>query len=320
MKYFISSIFFLLSLLAFTGKKPIPQPRFDYKKLEKSLVSIPAGSFYYGLEDTSNNKGSTRDHVLRNARPSFTIVPEPRMITLKSYHISKYEVSNANYLVFLSDIKTKVFARYNRMLPDTIRDTHCFSEPLLEGYFYHPGLYDFPTVGISYEQANAYCEWLTEQYQKEEKRKFEYAVFKLPTIGQWTYAANGGADFTLYPPGQSLQDRKGSWTANFTIIDQKNIGQQIMSRDSAWNTRIFTANPRHCGLNTKPVNSFPPNTFGLHNMAGNVEEYVREKGITKGGSWMDPGFYLQTWVEERYDSTNIANDERGFRIVMELEE
>jgi hypothetical protein len=55
-------------------------------------------------------------------------------------------------------------------------------------------------------------------------------------------------------------------------------------------------------------------------MAGNVEEFVLEKGISKGGSWSDTGYYLQNAVEEHYDSTFSASSERGFRIVMKIKE
>jgi len=45
---------------------------------------------------------------------------------------------------------------------------------------------------------------------------------------------------------------------------------------------------------------------------------VAEKGISKGGSWNDPGFYLQMWVKEPYDAATSTSWERGFRIVMDV--
>ena len=69
-----------------------------------------------------------------------------------------------------------------------------------------------------------------------------------------------------------------------------------------------------------PVKSYPANGYGLFDMAGNVEEYVLEKGVTKGGSWKDTGYYLNIHVEELYDSTSLTSSERGFRFLMKLEE
>ena len=70
---------------------------------------------------------------------------------------------------------------------------------------------------------------------------------------------------------------------------------------------------------TMPVMSFQPNGYGLYNMAGNVEEFMREKGKTHGGSWRDTGFYLLNDVFENYDTLNSTSAQRGFRFVMEFE-
>ena len=43
-----------------------------------------------------------------------------------------------------------------------------------------------------------------------------------------------------------------------------------------------------------------------------------EKGVTKGGSWKDTGYYLNIHVEEPYDSTSFTSSERGFRFVMKV--
>ena len=69
---------------------------------------------------------------------------------------------------------------------------------------------------------------------------------------------------------------------------------------------------------TAPVLSYSPNHFKLYNLAGNVEEYVAEKGITKGGGWKDTGYYLQNFVSQTYDSTEAVSCDRGFRVAMEI--
>jgi hypothetical protein len=55
-------------------------------------------------------------------------------------------------------------------------------------------------------------------------------------------------------------------------------------------------------------------------MAGNVSEMVAEIGITHGGSWKDPGYYLQNHIRQFYKSEATSSSDRGFRIVIEVVE
>lgn len=91
----------------------------------------------------------------------------------------------------------------------------------------------------------------------------------------------------------------------------------------------------------KPVESYEPNIYGLYQMAGNVEEmvdayYYRDPkgyyftheitqfkhykpwGVTKGGSWNDPGYYLQWPMRQFYEDEHSASIEIGFRLVMDV--
>ena len=87
-----------------------------------------------------------------------------------------------------------------------------------------------------------------------------------------------------------------------------------------------------------PVESYEPNVHDLYQMAGNVEEmvdayydrdpnlysfsherlppYDKPWGVTKGGSWNDPGFYLQYPIRQFYEDEHSASAEIGFRLVM----
>jgi formylglycine-generating enzyme required for sulfatase activity len=204
-----------------------------------------------------------------------------------------------------------------------------FNEPYAEVYFLNPRYNYFPVVGITYDQATFYCKWLTEEYKKEKNRKYKNVEFKLPTKAQWVIAARGKEALEVFPwPGNSLQHSSGQWMANFYVINQIQIHRDTDYVRCHNESRYFENCLRiadkysmkldmYHGITT-PVLSYFPNDYGLYNMSGNVEEYVREKGITKGGSWDDPGYYLQLDVEEEYDTTYSASSERGFRIVMEF--
>lgn len=305
------------ALLSFSGKEKSYQG-FNLKTFEKSLALIPEGSFIYGESDQDM---------------PYLYQPMSRGISLDSFYIYTHEVSNGEYLAFINDLKKKDTALSRQMIPDTLvwREKTFYTEPFVEYYFRHPAYSNYPVVGVTFEQAEYYCKWLTVKYMNEGKRKFKNVEFKLPTIEQWTYASKGGLDLSPFPwEGSSMQNKKGEWLANFIVIPQNCIGYDILLVQNVYgkieNKKILIAGGGQGSggyLNdasdiTAPVISYYPNGYGIYNMAGNVEEYVKEKGTTKGGSWKDTGYYLQTNVEEQYDSTNYTSAERGFRFIMEI--
>lgn len=318
----MKAILFLLisgfTLFSFSGKKDSYEG-FKLKEFEKSLAIVPKGSYVYGQND-------------HDAQYSYE--PRARTLSVDSFYIYKYEVSNGEYLEFVNELNQKDTTLSKQMLPDTLvwREKSSFLEPFVDYYLRHPAYSNYPVVGVTHEQAEFYCKWLTERYMKESKRKFKNVEFKLPTLEQWTYAAKGGLDNSPFPwEGYSMQNKKGEWLANFRVIPQNSIGFDLVPVQNVYgkieNKKILVAGGggrSHDGYSfdgamiTAPVTSYSPNAYGIYNMAGNVEEYVNEKGISKGGSWKDTGYYLQNHVEEQYDSTNYASAERGFRFVMEI--
>lgn len=173
-------------------------------------------------------------------------------------------------------------------------------------YFNHPGYDDYPVVGVSWEQATAFCAWRTAYYLRGVKVPEGQMVesFRLPTEAEWEYAARAGDTNNVYPWGtSSLRSDKGCFLGNFKP-DEGN----------------YTAD-KH--LVTARVGSYSPNDYGLFDMAGNVAEwtstswslaghrevddvnpelgysvsledpYIRTRKVTKGGSWKDIARYIR---------------------------
>ncbi|MDP2387598.1 MAG: SUMF1/EgtB/PvdO family nonheme iron enzyme [Bacteroidota bacterium] len=313
-------IVILASVAAFTGKQDAYKG-FSIKNFENTLALIPEGSFIIGQCDQD---------------VPYVHAEKCRTVSTDTFYISKFEVSNGQYLEFLSEIKKRDTSFYKIMLPDTLvwRKKYAECEPFIDYYLRHPAYSNYPVAGVSYEQADAFCKWLTQKYMSEPKRKFKSVCFKLPTREQWIYAAKGKSALSPFPwNGLDMQNKKGEWLANFRAIPQFSIGRDslyVKNYYGQYEKKQFnisdigyvtgaTLNPENDADITVPVNSFYPNGYGLFNMAGNVEEFVREKGKTHGGSWHDTGYYLQNHIFESYDTLHSASAERGFRFIMEIE-
>lgn len=107
-----------------------------------------------------------------------------------------------------------------------------------------------PVVQIAYEDAVAYAKW---------------AGKRLPTEAEWEFAARGGKAGKLYAWGNDFRPG-GRWMAN---TYQGNFPMHNTAADG------------HAGI--APVASYPPNGYGLYDMAGNVWQWVAD--------WYRPDYY-----------------------------
>ena len=211
--------------------------------------------------------------------------------------------------------------------PDTtvwIKDfNYSYNDPMHQDYFHHQAYGDYPVVGVTWDQANAFCNWRTKKkndYLRGKRNPTTVPVFRLPTEAEWEYAARGGLMFSKYPwGGPSTVSDRGCFLANFKPV----------RGDYAVDGALYTVEAK----------SYNANDYGLYNMAGNVSEWTssaynlssyymcstmnpnvedrnNKKKIVRGGSWKDVAYYLEVGTRD-YEYADTARSFIGFRTVQD---
>ncbi len=259
-----------------------------------------------------------------------------------------------------------------------------FNDPYQEYYLRYPGFRFFPVVGVSWVQANAYAAWRTKAVNRKmlrdamEKGQYEpdsatlaslkpeeefvppiesgiaLPAYRLPSEAEWEYAAQAmiGTQWQdenqthqrLYPwDGHALRNPYGKEMGYFLANFKRGRGDYAGIAGKLNDGAMITAY----------IYEFPPNDYGLYNMAGNVSEWVQDlyrplsyqdmedlnpmrrddfldnvdsynpntqlisnkSRVYKGGSWKDVAYWLSPGTR-RYLDQDSATATIGFRCAM----
>jgi formylglycine-generating enzyme required for sulfatase activity len=156
-----------------------------------------------------------------------------------------------------------------------------------------------PVINVSWKDATAYAEWLSRQTGH---------TYRLPTEAQWEFVA-----------------RAGSTTPHWWSESSNGIPANCFDCGSRWGGKM-----------PAPVGSFQANGFGLHDTAGNVQEWTQDcyhnsyKGapsdgsarqsagcsqrVVRGGAYSSPLDSLRSAKRAQFDQ-DTRLDNLGFRVV-----
>ena len=217
------------------------------------MVSIKGGTFRMGSDEHYAEERSVED------------------VTVDSFCIDKYEVSNAQFAQFVKEtgyvtvaerpLSAKDFPQLSEA--QRVPGSLVFVQPppskpitgpqswwqwVKGANWRHPtgpdstleGKENHPVVHIAFADAQAYAKW---------------AGKSIPTEVQWEFAARGGLKGAIYTWGGQYSPKKANtWQGSFPVANTKEDGH----------------------LSTAPIGSYPPNGYGLYDMAGNVWEWTQD--------------------------------------------
>lgn len=257
------------------------------------------------------------DHFIEVAAGAFLFGAKREKIeSPRRFWIGKYPVTNAQFARFVQagGYQTRSFwsdhgwawrtGKYDeRTLEAAERDwlEHRPQARRNAPYFWHNielGNPIFPVVGITWYEAEAYCNWLAKNVVAVPEEGY---TVRLPTDREWEYAARGG------------KGREYPWGDEFD--------------KTAANT--WDSDPADSGLGgTTAVCTFPQGAspLGVWDMSGNVWEWTsswydedRRYRVVRGGSWIGYQWFARTTFCN-WSIPLTFNDDLGFRVVIAPQE
>ncbi|WP_442965336.1 SUMF1/EgtB/PvdO family nonheme iron enzyme [Pseudomonas sp. CGJS7] len=273
------------------------------------MVVIPHGAFRMGA-DVAEAGSSDAERPLRSIRFE------------RGLAVSRYEITVGEFARFMS--ATKHRARASRRGYSIAYDERSGNLVRRGGvdwrsdYAGRPAADNLPVVHVSAKDASAYAEWLSTITGQR---------YRLPSEAEYEYASRAGSQ-GRYPWGDGAPPAKvGNLTGS---LDQSPSGRRWRNAfegygDGAWGPA--------------PVGSYAANAFGLHDMGGNVSEWVADcwhdnyrRAPRDGAAWFNPGcrtrvFRGGSWSSSpaqtraawrQGTSADTTNGRLGFRVVRDI--
>jgi formylglycine-generating enzyme required for sulfatase activity len=272
--------------------------------VKMKLVCIPPGKFQMG--SPKDEEGRFDDEG-----------PQHEVTLTKAFYLGKFEVTRGQFRKFVEAKDYRTDAEKDGKGAWAYDAASKMIEQRPEYTWRNPGFAqtdDHPVVSVSWNDAKAFCAWLS---AKEGK------TYRLPTEAEWEYAARA-ATKTRYHTG----DTDASVEGYANVADAK--AKKVFPN---WATFAFDDGYTF----TAPVGQFKANGFGLHDMIGNASEWCEDgydgrayqrgackdpfvaegaRRVRRGGSWLGPPRECRSAnrprVEPAYRSNRI-----GFRLALQ---
>ena len=279
------------------------KPKDTFRKCENcpEMVVVPAGSFTMGSPtgEKDRDKDEGPQHVVTIGRP---------------FAVGKLHVTRDQFAAFVRETgyqaSTKCVLSNAFRPPGSWRDTGFAQEG------------SHPVVCVSWDDANAYANWLAKKTGK---------LYRLLSEAEWEYAARGRTAPGTYPRFWFGDDERDMCRyGNFWDLEAGKHGRTV------YDLPIVACNDGYD--RTSPAGHYTPNAFGLHDIAGNAWQWIADcyhdsyngapadgsawttgkcsdDHVIRGGSWdVHPGSLR---AARRFELFNL-NDSIGIRLARTL--
>lgn len=236
-------------------------------------VTIPAGRFMMGSQVPAEQVAADFAAYGRPAEYFGDEYPQHLVEITKPFLMSETEVTVGQFRRFTEETGYMTVAEkdgeggwgYDKSVGKCVGRDRRFSWRDA-GY---PQSEDFPVVNISWDDCQAYCQWLS---QKEQR------LVRLPTEAEWEYACRAGT--TGYYSMTNTPEELAQFSRTL-VPDEASIRHAVQDLKIAEDSSV-----------TFPVavKSFPKNGFGLYDMHGNVWEWTAD--------WHDESYYQRSPVKD----------------------
>lgn len=273
------------------------------------LVVVPSGEFMMGSPSDETARQNSEDPIHR------VTIPQP-------FAVSVYEITRGEFSSFVSETNHEMGNSCKILWGDGFYETtgsnwrkKVFLYSQIDGNKEYRQTDDHPVVCVSWVDAKTYIKWLSGKTGKE---------YRLLTESEWEYVARAGTK-TAFHTGKTISPEEANYDAwNWTY--GSNRGYSKLTR-KIWRGR------------TVSVGSFGANNFGLHDVHGNVWEWVEDcwngnytgspndgsawlsgdcsLRVLRGGAWLGWAGNMRS-ARRAMESSRYRGSNVGFRVARTL--
>jgi len=186
-----------------------------------------------------------------------------------------------------------------------------------------------PAVMVNWDEANAFCAWLTDR-ERQAGKLGAHEVVRLPTDHEWSCAVGiGPQEDAALSPGEKSGKLTGVYFWGTTPTPPANAGnfwseelRPLLAAGKFGKIQNEQPGYRDGYATTAPVGSYVPNALGIYDLGGNVWERCadwidarQQARVVRGSSWHNNQGYLQSSIRFAHRPEN-RSENTGFRCVI----